>query len=81
VERGLDDVLALHGERMPRDDERLLRRGCVMFAELRLAELRDIIDASGIPEIAERLDVRPARATPVDGVSRSRILVRARPLR
>jgi uncharacterized protein DUF748 len=78
VEQAIDQVYALHGEIAPRDDDRLVRRACVMYAELRLADLRDLLDAQGIGDLSTRIDVRPVRATPAPELVNSRIVIRTR---
>jgi hypothetical protein len=78
AEQAIDQVFSLHGEITPRDDDRMVRRACVMFAELRLADLRDLFGAAGIEDLATRLDVRPVRATPAPDLVNSRIVIRTR---
>lgn len=78
VEQAMDQVFSLHGEITPRDDDRIVRRGCVMFAELRLADLRDLLEAQGIGDLSSRIDVRPVRATPTPDLVNSRIVIRTR---
>jgi hypothetical protein len=49
-----------------------------MYAELRLADLRDLLEAQGIGDLSSRIDVRPVRATPTPDLVNSRIVIRTR---
>jgi hypothetical protein len=75
VERQLDEVLEVLHADSPRQRAKRARVAARRVAELRLAAVTGVLREALADSRPERIEVRPARARPVDGPGGGRVLV------